>query len=172
METGLQYITEVLDKLSAFEFAESRLNQEKEHTTITMLNTESGIVSSNKVSYEDYMKGTWSNKESATLEECIEESRMSALDEYAEMVDLHTGFIRNGRVFVLDKTDKIVFFLYDQHEDKGQKWASLYTHYNPKNIDCIETMVNSKYLFEDMEKDKYEISQDEGWIIKECHKLI
>lgn len=151
--TSLSAIKQIISTKTAFQYADEMLKLEKE----------------NSKDYYESMRAMWSGKDNPTLEECIEASRMSKLNRYAEAIKLYTGWISNGKVFVLDKEDKIVYFLYNKRSDGV---TELYNHFNPLNVDRISEHVNSKCLSEYIVTGKYDVSADEEAIIGECLNLI
>lgn len=172
----LQHIQWILDSYSAFEYAEIRLEQERNNFSLCTMNTSTGEVKETKPEYYEYMKQTWHYKDSPPLEECIENSRNSKLMEYAKMLKMWTGFIENGKLFVLNKKEKFVSFIYEIEKDGiglSAKPISVIakTHYNPKKVDCIEDVFNAKYLSSEIEKELYDISKDEKALINECNVL-
>lgn len=163
----LERIKYCIENFTAEQYAEIMMEEERETFSLTIMNMKTGSVKKTKPEYYEYMKATWGN-ENSTIESCIERSRISKLDEYAKYIHLYTGFIRNGGVFVLNKEEKFVSFIYEIKE----KLAMLYTHYNPSKADCIEESINSKYLFNNMLKNKYDFSKDENAMIKQCDLLL
>jgi len=163
----LQEIEEIITTYTAMDFAQLLLDREQESTTITVFNNRSGI-RTEKVSYVEYMKHTWGSQDDNDIDVLICRSRDSKLKEYAKYIQLYTGFNKQGKVFVLNKEDKIVSFLY---AEEG-KIAKLYTHYNPLEIDCIESSCSSEYLFRKMMVNLYDFSKSESEMIKECDRLI
>lgn len=165
----LQYFKEVIEGQSAIEFAEDMLESEKQASILTQLNTSTGKITEKQVPYEEYMKQSWGT-EGDTLEKCIERSKISKLNDYAEIVNYYAGFLENGKVFVLNKKEKYVCFLYAV--DKEENESYLYVHYNPLNVDIMSEIVDSDYLFKDIGLDMFDISTDENRMIDECNKLI
>lgn len=62
--------------------------------------------------------------------------------------------------------------LTDVYEQDGVKKAQLLTHYNPLDVDCLQQVVDSNYLFKQIDLNKYDASSDEGKMISACDKLI
>lgn len=176
----LKYIIDTITKYTAIQYAEMMLDRERiANNKLHTFNVKTGSHKEQEVPYIEYMKGTWGYSGSDSIDECIWRSRVSKLNEYAKFISLYTGFIENGKVFVLNKKEKFVSFLCSV-ENRGQlqtlgmqkRTAVLFTHYNPLNVDCIEECVDKQYLFNGLETNDYEMSQNESWIISECDKLI
>lgn len=112
MQTELKYIEEIITNYTATEYADMMLKKESENFTLTTYNSKTGEMKETKPSYHEYMRQTWHYNISATLEECIESSRISKLNQYAEFITMYSGWIKNGRLFVLNKKEGFVSFLY------------------------------------------------------------
>jgi hypothetical protein len=149
-EKELDKILEIISNDSAMSFAERIMQLE-----------------SQEKNYEAKMRTMWGN-DTEPLENCIERSKISYLRRYAEAVKLYTGFLQNGKVFVLDKEYKQIFFLHksDKHV------AGLYNHYNPLNVDCIETGISAKYFSGGVENGRYDVSQSDDDLIEELEALM
>lgn len=177
MKTELEQIKDIISTFNAFEYAEILVQTEKKHSSVTQLNIKTNKSKAVVLDYEDYMKQVWSTKKEVALEECIEASRNSKLNEYAKLIQMYTGWIQNGRLFVLNKAEKFVSFIYEIKKDgytlnAKPKTVICKTHYNPLNVDCIEENISAKHLSETIINGGYEISKDEKYLIKECDKLI
>ncbi len=174
--TSLSTIKKILSTQTAIQYAESRLKDEQENYFLTTFNSSSGNFEEVKVDYYEYMRQTWHWEEKPPLQDCVEASRVSKLKEYAGMVERYYGWIKNGKLFVLNKKEKFVSFLYEVKKDgmfqAKPTTAMLYTHYNPLDVDCIEEAVNHSYLFDGIMSDTYDISVYEGEMIKACDLLI
>lgn len=177
----LKHIIDTITNYTAIQYADMMLDRERvANNKLHLFNVKTGSHKEQEIPYIEYMKSTWGYNGSEDLESCIERSRVSKLKEYAHYIVLYTGFIKNGRVFVLNKKEKFVSFLWDiRNGDKLQSSnghkvgvTDLYTHYNPLNVDCISESVSSIHLFDKIGNNDYEISCDEKWIISECDKLI
>ncbi len=126
----------------------------------------------------------WGSGKNPTFEQSVEASRRSKLDQYAKDISMYTGWVKNGKIFVLNKKEKFVSFLYEitragHSLDSKPKTISLRTHYNPRNVDCVEQHIWAKrfpidasFKVSPMTNDEYEISTDEKKLIKQCDKLI
>ncbi len=175
--TSLDTIKKITTYQSARDYAFARLGEEKKNCSLTTMNAASGEVKNTKPEYYEYMRQTWHWEKNPTLEACIDNSITSKMLEYAEMVKLYAGWIKNGRLFVLNKKGKYVSFLYEVKRefaflDSKPISAMLYTHYNPLNVDCIEESVKHEYLFDGIMSDTYDISVYEEEMIKACDLLI
>jgi hypothetical protein len=98
---------------------------------------------------------------------CIDRFKLSCYNEYADMIKKYTGFIENGKVFVLDKDQKHIYFLYKS----DKQTANIYTHHNPFNYDCIEAGIKAEWFNKEVISEKYIISIDEDYLITELNKL-
>ena len=177
MELQLNKIKDIITKFTATQYAEMMVQQEKENFCLTTINTSTGAVKEEKPEYYEYMRQTWHWEEKPSLEACIESSYISKLNQYAEAVKMYTGWVKNGKLFILNKEEKFVSFLYGIKKDgfnldsKPQS-ALLYTHYNPLNVDCIEESIAHEHIFNQLFGGKYDISTDEHQLIGECELLI
>ncbi len=176
-QTSLTRIKEIISTQTAVQYANSRLNHEAENCYLTTMNASTGEIKETESTYYEYMRQTWHWEENPPINACIENSMISKLNEYAEMVNIYAGWIKNGKLFVLNKKEKFVSFLYEVKKD-GYSLdakpisANLYTHYNPLNVDCIEESVNHSHLFDGIMSDTYVISVYEDEMIKVCDLLI
>jgi hypothetical protein len=146
----LNQIIKTLREETAFSFAEKKLE----------------ILRGQK-DYEETMKKCYSGKDNPTIEECEENAIRTFVSEYAKMCEIYSGWIKNGKVFILDKRDRFVLALY-KVDDIAHKAIS---HYNPLNIDCIEQSTSNKHFFEQLNI-RFDISADEEMLIKECDELV
>ena len=146
----LNQIIKTLSKETAFSFAENKLE----------------ILKSQK-DYGETMKQCYSGKDNPTIQECEENALRTFISEYAKMCEIYAGWIKNGKVFILDKRDRFVLALY-KVDDIAHKAIS---HYNPLNIDCIEQSTSNKHFFEQLNI-RFDISTDEELLIKECDELV
>jgi hypothetical protein len=176
MKTQLKYIEEIITNYSAVKYAEIMLEKEKENFTLLEYNTQIGKTKETKPSYYEYMKQMWHWKDNPPIEECVEASRLSKLNKYAEMVQMYSGWIKNGRLFVLNKKEGFVSFLY-KLEKEGYTLNSkirtvvIRTNYNPKGVDCIEDNINPKYFSEMISDEHYDISKNEKELNDLCDQL-
>lgn len=143
-------IIEILKTHTAFSFAESKLNNIKKQEYYTSI-----------------MRDSYSGKDNPSIEECEENAVRSFIDDYIKMCEIYSGFIENGKLFILDKRDKFVLALYS---NDGKSNKSI-THYNPINVNCIEQSIPTSNFFLEL-GNRYEISKDEESLIKECDILI
>lgn len=170
MKTVLEEIQYILLHYTAIEYANMMLKREKEASTLTVW--DKGNVYQKKVPYEKFMQETWGTG-NMTMKALIERSKDAKLNQYAGYIDLLTGFNKSGKVFVLNKKEKVVSFLYGEYNNnEDKKFAKLHVHYNPLNVEYIFQHISSDYLFKNMENEEYDMSQMEGHIIKECDSLI
>jgi hypothetical protein len=120
---------------------------------------------------EDYMRDMYGGAKNEALEQLKQKCYLDHIKGYSDMCLKFVGFETNGSLFVLDKREKFVCFIYDIREhENGQTSADMYIHYNPLKVDIIEQSVPSKFIFDDFEN--WSISKDEQSIIKECDELI
>ncbi len=105
IKTELQYIELIISMYSATEYAEMMIQKEKENFKLTIFNSNDGQFKEVWTSYHNYMRSTWHSDDNAPLEQCIDASRMSKLNYYAEIVRLYTGWVKNGKLFVLNKKE-------------------------------------------------------------------
>lgn len=148
--TELTRIIKILREETAFSFADKKLYNLKRNEN-----------------YEEIMRDCYSGKENPTIQECEENAFTTFVFEYAKMCEIYTGWVKNGKVFILDKRDNFVLALY-KVDDIAHKAI---TNYNPLNVDCIEQAISNKQFFKELES-RFEISTDEETLIKECNLLI
>jgi len=178
MNLQLNNIKDIITKFTATQYAEMMVQQEKENFCLTTFNTSTGEVKEEKPEYYEYMRQTWHWEEKPSLEACIESSYISKLNQYAEAVKMYTGWVKNGKLFILNKEEKFVSFLFGVVKDgcnlnSKPVLAELHTHYNPLNVDCLEESVSHEHIFNQLFGDgKYDISTDEHQLIGECELLI
>lgn len=176
MKTELQRIEEIITNYTAIEYAEMMIEQEKENFVLATLNTTTGEIQETKPSYYEYMKQVWHWEDNPTLEDCVQASRLSKLNKYSEAIQMYTGWVKNGKLFVLNKKEGFVSFLFKLEKDGNalnSKVHSVVTriNYNPKEVDCIEDYLSPKY-FEDMISDEYyDISKNEQELNDLCDEL-
>lgn len=176
MRTELEYIEYIITNHTAMMYAEIMLGKEKNSCEGTHYNLATHTVTTIDMTYKEYMTQAWSTKNKATLEECIEASRISKLNHYAKMIEMYTGWVKNGKLFVLNKKEKFVSFLYElkresESLDSPIKSVIIRTNYNPLKVDCIEDNINPKYLSKQISDENYDISQNELQLIEDCNKL-
>jgi hypothetical protein len=146
----LNQIIKTLKEETAFSFAEKKLEKLK-----------------SQKDYSEMMKQCYSGKDNPTIEECEENALRTFISEYAKMCEIYSGWLKNGKVFILDKRDKFILALY-KVDDIAHKAIS---HYNPLNVDCIEQSTSNNHFFKELEI-RFEISADEEMLIKECDELV
>lgn len=175
---ALNNIKNIIESFTAKEYADFMIEEEKVNFSLTTFNSSTGEAKEEKPEYYEYMRQTWHWEEKPTLEACVENSYISKLNQYADFVKMYTGWVKNGKLFVLNKEEKFVSFIYDIKKDGGTLDAKpvsavLYTHYNPLNVDCIEESIAHEHIFNQLFGDgKYDISTDEHQLIGECELLI
>lgn len=148
--TELKRIIKTLRDYTAFSFAENKLDNLRRDEN-----------------YQEMMKQCYSGNDNLTIKECEENAIRTFVSEYAKMCEIYAGWLKNGKVFILDKRDKFILALY-----KVDDIAHLaITNYNPLNVDCIEQSVSNNQFFKELEN-RFEISVDEEMLIKECDLLI
>ena len=146
----LNQIIKTLKEETAFSFAEKKLE----------------ILRSQK-DYSEMMKQCYSGKDNPTIEECEENAIRTFISEYQKMCEIYAGWLKNGKVFILDKRDHFILALY-KVDDIAHKAIS---QYNPMNVDCIEQSISNKHFFEQLNI-RFDISTNEELLIKECDLLI
>ena len=156
MDTQLKLIIDVLKNKTAFSFADEKLSQVKK-----------GVLE-RKENYYDYMYQVFSGSENPTLDECEINAKAQYVSEYARCCDLFTGWIKNGSIFILDRRNKFVLFLYQKDNIRHKA----ITNYNPLNYDCYEWSMPNKQFFKGLETGEFDLSKNENDIINECNKLI
>ena len=105
--------------------------------------------------------------EGADIKECEENAIRTFVSEYSKMCEIYSGWLKNGKVFILDKRDKFILALYKVDDISH----SAIVNYNPLNVDCIEQSVSNNQFFKELEN-RFEISADEEMLIKECDELV
>jgi len=148
--TELKRIIKTLKEETAFSFAEKKLK----------------ILKGQK-DYSEMMKQCYSGKDNPKIEECEENAIRTFVSEYAKMCEIYAGWLKNGKVFILDKRDKLILALYKVDDISHSAIAN----YNPFNVDCIEQSVSNNQFFKELES-RFEISADEEMLIKECDELV
>lgn len=148
--TELKRIIKTLRDYTAFSFAETKLDNLRREEN-----------------YQEMMKQCYSGKDSPTIEECEENAIRTFVFEYAKMCEIYAGWLKNGKVFILDKRDKFILALYKVDDIAHSAIAN----YNPLNVDCIEQSVSNNQFFKELEN-RFEISADEETLIKECDELV
>ena len=169
----LQFLEEILTKRTAMQYADELFQKEKEERTVTVMD-KYGAIEQKIVPYEEFMWNVWGGKKNDTIAKQVQASMCSKINRYAKAAEIFAGFYDNGGVFVLDKREKVVYLLYEKHDLKQAEGTgvTLYVHYNPMEVDVIEVCSPSDFVFNDFKKERYDFSQDEDLIIKECDKLI
>lgn len=150
---GLNQIISTITNYSAITFAENKLKILKHD---------------NNINYYTYMRDCFSGEEYPTIEKCEQNALIQFINEYSKCCELYTGWMNNGRVFILDRRDKVVLFLYK----KDDTTHSSVVHYNPLDIDLIEQSCSNDHFFKGVETGRFDISKDEDHIIKECDRLV
>lgn len=149
---GLDQIVFTLKNYSALSFAETKLAAIKENCKKRNEN------------YHSYMSDLFSGN----IEECEQLAIIQYINEYKKCCEIYAGWIANGKVFILDRRDKLVLFLYK----KDKTTHSAVVHYNPLNVDLIEYSCPNFQFFKDFEAGRYDVSVNEDLIIKECAELL
>lgn len=148
--TELKRITKTLRDYTAFSFAENKLDNLRHDEN-----------------YQEMMKQCYSGKNNPTIKECEENAIRTFISEYAKMCEIYAGWLKNGKVFILDKRDRFVLALYKVDDISHSAIAN----YNPLNVDCIEQSVSNNQFFKELET-RFEISENEEMLIKECDELV
>lgn len=149
---GLEKIEFTLKNYSAITFAETKLQAERDNQNRD---------------YYTYMRNRYSGKDNPTIEECEQNAFIQFVNEYKKCCEIYSGWVSNGKVFILDRRDKLVLFLYK----KDDVAHSSVVHYNPLNVDLIEQSCSNNHFWREFENGRYDISGNEDLIIKECDEL-
>jgi hypothetical protein len=120
-----------------------------------------------EISEEDLYAG-YSKSNDEPKEIVIDRLRTSCFRRYATHCEVLAGFIECGKVFVINRADKIVFIL--AGNKGGMAW--LIPHYNPLNVDCIEQRTSVDHIFKNTGSDLWGFSKDEDKIIAELDALL
>lgn len=108
----------------------------------------------------------------------IEEAEQVALDQFRkthqEYVKILKGFETNGKIYYLDRKEKVLFALYEKFKVKDGKtgYSRAITHYNPQGVDVIEQTLSDEVFFDNIESGIYNVSTDEEALISELWDLI
>lgn len=148
MNTTLKDIKRFITTQSAYKFFQiiaSELSQDKEKL------------------YDMYAK---SNDEDLLV--VMERLEVSCMDKYKEHLVVYAGFIENGKVFVLNKKHKILFFL--AGSENGN--ARLIPNYNPLNVDIIEASYQIDQILGNSSEDVWVVSKNEEELIITLDKII
>lgn len=145
-KTTLGNIKNLLRQYNAIEFTEDRLR----HT-----------------SRED-LYAVYSIDDSEPFEKVQSRAYGSHLERYSDNVQALAGFLKMGSVFILDKQDKLIYFL--ASEDKVRGTVRLVANYNPLGVDCLEISIRSDMLFKTTERFEFSLTEDK--LMKELHALI
>jgi hypothetical protein len=156
MQTQLQIIKDVLTNHTAYSFADEKLSAVKKG------------VSERNENYYEYMYQVFSGAKNPTIEECEENANRQFISEYGKCRELLTGWQKNGSLFILDRKNKIVLFLYKKDKERH----SAVSHYNPTNYDCLEWAMSNNRFFAGLENGEFVLSKDEDELIKMCDFLI
>lgn len=148
--TELKRIIKTLRDYTAFSFAENKLDNLRREEN-----------------YQEMMKQCYSGNDNPTIKECEENAIRTFVSEYSKMCEIYLGWLKNGKVFILDKRDKFILALYKVDDISHSAIAN----YNPLNVDCIEQSVSNNQFFKELEN-RFEISADEEMLIKECDELV
>lgn len=153
---GLETIISAITEYSAIGFAETKLKSIAD-----------GCRKRNE-DYYSYMRDVFTAKDDPAIQECEEHAFLQYLDEYKKCCELYAGFIRNGKVFILDLVEKVVFFLYrvDEYSHKSV------VHYNPLKLDLIERSFPNRRFIRELERGTHDLSKDESFLIKKCDELV
>jgi hypothetical protein len=98
----------------------------------------------------------------------VDRLRVSCLHRYKTHIEAYAGFIECGRVFVLNRADKILFFLAGNED--GVAW--LIPHYNPLSVDVIEQRTSNNEIFHQPSREIWDFSKDEERMINELNSLL
>lgn len=176
MKTELQNIEEIITIYTATEYADMMVKKEKENFALSTFNSKTCEVKETNPSYYEYMKQMWHWEENPTLEECVQASRLSKLNQYAEAIEMYSGWVENGKIFVLNKKEGFVSFVFklekeDYTLNSKIKTVRIRTNYNPKNVDCIEESISPEYFNERICDEYYDISKNEKELNILCDKI-
>lgn len=156
MKNKIEYINKLLKTHTAFSFAEEKLSDIKK-----------GCIE-RKEDYRDYMYDVFSGSVNPIIKECEQNAIHQFVLEYAKLCQVLIGFLVNGSVFILDRKNKFVSFLYEHR--KGM--YSAMTYYNPTNYDCLEWCNEEEVFIGKIQSEEFILSKNENDIIKECDLLI
>lgn len=172
--TSLDQIKNIITEFTPMQWANMQLQKEKEDCTLTTLNTTTGKVSSTQVDYYEYMAKTWHSKDKPPIVECIENSLHAKLEDFSRLIALYTGFVKNGRLFFLNKKEKYVCFICESDwPSSNHGFVGGHIHYNPLHVDIIAERIPDKRILDNhLSYDNYEISTDEQDLIAKCDSLI
>lgn len=155
MQTVLEYIKTTIEQHTALSFAEQMLSMAKMQFSTTE-------------SYYDYLYHLFSNDPSPT----IEELEGQLIDTYAKLyvnyVKMLEGWKSHGSLFVLDKRNNLVMFIFNIDDVTHDA----YVHYNPTKFDCIKWSMPNNTFFKGVEDDDFVLSKDETEMIRECDARI
>jgi hypothetical protein len=98
----------------------------------------------------------------------VDRLRASCLRRYAMHCEVIAGFIECGKVFVINRADKIVFILAGNKD--GIAW--LIPHYNPLNVDCVEQRTSVDHIFKNTGSGIWDFSKDEDKLISELDAML
>lgn len=174
--TELQRIETIITNYTATEYADMMIQREKENFSLTVLDTNTNTIKQVDCDYYEYMRQMWHWEENPPLEKCIENSYISKLQDYAELTSTYAGFIKNGRLFVLNKKEKFVSFLYNTTKDSARlsakpKNIELKTNYNPNKVDCISETLKASYFDKLIQNGDFIVSKDGKELNELCDKL-
>lgn len=110
----------------------------------------------------------YSKNDSEDYDIVLDRLRASCYRRYSMHCEVMAGFIECGKVFVLNRNDKIVFFLAGNKD--GIAW--LIPHYNPLNVDCIEQRTSVDHIFKNEANGIWDFSKDENKVIAELDNIL
>lgn len=112
------------------------------------------------------MKDVFSGKDNPSIDECEKAAYCQYVSEYAECCNIYKGWIENGYLFILDRRDRVVSFLYK----KDDTHHGAVVHFNPFSVDLIEYTHRNDLFFSELGK-RFELSKNEMELMDECSNL-
>lgn len=126
------------------------------------------IVVDEKSKNKEDLYACWAKDYNEPIEVVQSRLVLSCLKKYEEHIKAYRGFNECGKVFVLNRVEKVLYFLCD----KTNGIARLITQYNPLNLDVFETSINSDYLFGQINKNQWDVSLSEADLRRELDELL
>ena len=168
-------ISEILDIIkerTPYSYAYWRMHCDMKNPIVHVFNSGTGDHTQKKVSYEEYLQTNF-GKPGDSIEVCKNRCVVSYLEDYAYLINLYTGWVNNGKLFVLNTQEKYISFLFEKAKiAESPSIIKLHTNYNPLGVDCIEQsmpvfqyqkLIDSQHLVQDT---------DENKLIQLCDELI
>ncbi len=171
--TKIADLRTILESLTAFGYAQAALDHERKTYSVTTLNTGTGKVSELRPSYEEYMRQVWHNRPDATLQDCIDNSFASKVQDYGKLCQQFNDWTLGGKMFLLDTEQAVVYFIGRTTRDKGEPaWVESFVNHNPRDVDVISHSTRHSEFVERINAGTYDIGSDEAALIAKCDALI